>query len=161
MWNPAHIAGNSFLLSDSLEDDIMLQFDQSVRVVSIRNLRAMCARVSGHCHTFIADDPARYMTPAGSVLSVRVEYSNPTEYGNPEPIATIYPIAYIFGPDDPAVILQGIAWQDDYINPDDVGLDGMFQAFDALEACPHLFASSPHSDDWMTREEWEAERAIA
>ena len=136
----------------------MSQFDHRIRVVSLANLHAMCARVSGTCHTFTVDDPAVHPAPSGDALSVRVTYSNPTEYGTPEPISIVFPVVYIYGPDSPAVILEGIDWLDDYIDPDDVGLDGMFQAFWTVTACPQLFASTPDASDWMTREEWDTEK---
>ena len=65
------------------------QFDHNVRVVSIDNLRAMCANQSGVCHTFTVDEPGRH--------TVKVWYSNPDEYGTSHQVAAVYPTYPAFG----------------------------------------------------------------
>lgn len=59
------------------------QFDTRQRTVSLENLEAICARVSGVCHTYAVSRVSR--------SRVHVTYSNPSEYGTPNPITAVFP----------------------------------------------------------------------
>lgn len=113
-----------------------LQFDWKKRVVSLNNLRAMCARISGMCHRFTVESVGAH--------SVRVSYSNPDEYGNAEPVTAVFP-AYLvknFGTKETAVVLDAITYLHDR--------DEAWQAFEQLYGCPELFRSF----DAFGKERW-------
>lgn len=59
------------------------QFDCEIRVVSLANLEAMCAHVSGFCHRFKVEKVTR--------SRVHVSYSNPDEYGSESPMIAVFP----------------------------------------------------------------------
>ena len=161
----------------------MSQFDHKVRVVSLPNLRAMCARVSGTCHRFDVCGPMRHLFPVtGSFPAVRVEYSNPNEYGTEYPIIAVFPVVYIYGPDSPAVILDIADILDEYGNsiPDDTdgiaeyedrgrfadpdtGFPSIYpydpaQCFAPILDCPQLFRSGPDTSDWQTEAECDEQK---
>lgn len=122
------------------------QFDHSLRTVSLENLRAMCERISGVCHTYSIVKVSR--------SRVHVEYSNPDEYGFPEPVTAIYPCIpnpYRAEPDNPAVIIgAALRYIGDY---DGYGC----QAFDSLTECPTLWRTSEGTirptGDWHSHAE--------
>jgi hypothetical protein len=119
-----------------------LQMDTTKRVVAVANLHAMCARISGTCHTF--------RVAGANEHRVSVRYSNPDEYGSEEPITAVLP-AYMMGlgsnVDDYAVILDPLRY---------VGCTGKneeaWQAFHELWDCPELFQDE-FDGPWHTRYE--------
>lgn len=115
------------------------QFDNSVRVVSLDNLRAMCERISGVCH--------RYSVVKVSRSRVHVEYSNPDEYGTARPMVAVFPCypSTFDCYDNPAVVIEYIRIMQD--NQDGEG----WQSFECLRDCPQLFRGP--DGQWSTREE--------
>lgn len=116
----------------------MTQFDLTERIVSVDNLRAMCARVSGMCHRFAVEKVSR--------SRVHVTYSNPDEYGNAQPITAIFPCypSTFDGSDNPAVVLDALR----VIDPGDTWAGEAWQAFEPLMSCPMLWRSpDQHADD--------------
>lgn len=106
------------------------QFDRLERVVSVENLKAMCAHVSGTCRT--------YKVTSVSRSRVHVTYSNPDEYGQDHPMTAVYPCYPSNAPanpddaDNPCVVLDILRVLND--NWDGEG----WQAFDLLHCCPSL-----------------------
>lgn len=121
------------------------QFDYTARIVSLDNLTAMCARISGHSHTYTVSKVSR--------SRVHVEYSNPDEYGNPHPVTAVYPC---FPSDNrtatgngdtgnPSVVLDALCYLGDS--------DGYaYQAFYTLIDCPTLWRrvgfTNPTAEIW-------------
>lgn len=119
------------------------QFDYTKRIVSLENLKAMCARISSTCHTFRVCDVTKNR--------VRVIYSNPDEYGSPEPIIVLFP-AYEaqFGSTAEktlCVVLDAVRY---------FGCTGKneeaWQAFDQLYDCEKLWRK-PGDGTWQTEYE--------
>lgn len=117
------------------------QFDSNKRVVSVENLKAMCAHVSGMCHT--------YKVTSVSRSRVHVTYSNPDEYGQDHPMTAVYPCYPSNAPanrddaDNPCVVLDILRVLND--NWDGEG----WQAFDLLHDCPTLWRV-PHTGKWRS-----------
>jgi hypothetical protein len=118
------------------------QQDSRARIVALANLRAMCDRVSGVCHTFRVVNVSR--------SCVRVEYSNPDEYGNAEPVTALYPCYPSSFPGDrenPRVVLDATRY---------LGATGRneesWQAFDVLTDCPELYRNG-WGGEWHTEAE--------
>ncbi len=123
-----------------------VQYDGRLRVVALANLLAMCAHISGMCHT--------YRVREGRDV-VYVTYSNPNEYGRDRKITITLPIVYrAFG-----AAMIGLA-------PECIGrMTGPgcgtwqgeeWQAFDPLFTCPELWRGPAPDVDWRTREQIEA-----
>jgi len=114
------------------------QFDYHVRIVSLENLRAMCARAGGTCHTYEISKISR--------SRVHVTYSNPNEYGTPDPITAVFPCypSTHEGSENPAVIIgemiRCIGDKDGY----------GYQAFDLL-TCGQPVYRDPSTGAWSTR----------
>jgi hypothetical protein len=118
-----------------------LQFDMPIRTVSIDNLKAMCARVSGICHT--------YKIVRESKHNVYVEYSNPDEWGTPHPMTAVFPLVNLEGVNHVFLTYRHI--MHDY--PD---LQG-WQNFEILITCPELYRHKIQEREvWATRAEIEA-----
>lgn len=98
------------------------QFDHAQRVVSLENLAAMCARVSGTCH--------RYRVESMTNSRVVVSYSNPDEYGNEKPVNAWLPCYPQH--DACAVVLDPLRYTGGRDEED-------WQAFQALWDCSPLF----------------------
>lgn len=111
------------------------QFDHHKRVVSLCNLRAMCARISGTCHRFAVESVG--------ASTVRVSYSNPDEYGRAEPVTAVFPCYK--GTGNTAVVLDAIR----YVNSPDEEWQAFWQLFD----CPALFRVSSDRDQWQSEYE--------
>jgi len=113
------------------------QFDNSVRIVSLENLRAMCEKVSGICH--------RYEIESVSANRVKVSYSNPDEYGHSSPMVASFPCYPCDDTDKEqrAVILEILR-----VTGDNWGGEG-WQAFHPLLDCPEL---SRGPDGWTEYE---------
>lgn len=125
-----------------------IQTDQRIRCVALSNLRAMCERVSGMCHSFDVDEPG------DSARYVRVTYSNPDEYGCNYPMTALYPIVTRY-PD--ALNHSGgplVALHIERVEHDSWDGEG-WQAFQPIEDCPELWRN-PKTGGWATREEIEA-----
>lgn len=108
------------------------QFDHSVRVVSLDNLRAMCERVSGMAHRFDVVKVSR--------SRVHVEYSNPDEYGRARPVTAIYPCypsSFDSTNDNPAIVLDMLRCFD----PEKIWDGDAWQCFELLHECPTLWRS--------------------
>ncbi len=118
------------------------QFDHSVRIVSLENLRAMAARISGTCHRFTVAD--RLPCPDSHVRTVRVYYSNPDEFGNECQTCAHYP-AYAQH-DGIAVVLDAMRYTGGRRD------DESWQAFHELTDCPELWRD-PTSGTWQTEYE--------
>lgn len=119
------------------------QQDTKVRIVTLRNLEAMCARQSGVCH--------RYWAERRGKTRVRVGYSNPDEYGFEHPMYAEYPCYrsdLLDDRDNPRVVLEISR-----VIHDSWSGEG-WQAFDILASCPELFRDE--SGNWATRQEIEA-----
>lgn len=116
------------------------QFDSRIRVVSVENLRAMCARVSGVCHRFEVTGVSR--------SRVTVTYSNPNEYGTDHPMSAIYPCfpGGTADTENPYTVLSMLRVLNDNWNGDG------WQAFDILHDCPVLWRS-PVDCKWWTKDE--------
>lgn len=122
------------------------QQDHNVRVVALENLRAMCERVSGHCH--------RFEITGVSKTAVRVTYSNPNEYGTEYPMTMIlraYPSDWPGDEENPRVILE-----EGRVIHDNDG-EG-WQSFGTILDCPQLWRASVDGA-WFTREEIEEAKA--
>ncbi len=112
------------------------QYDWTKRVVSLENLRAMCARISGTCHRFTVDG----MSPNRVVVA----YSNPDEYGNERPTLAHYP-AY-GDKENPSVVLDAVRFTGG--RPDDES----WQSFMQLTDCPVLWRD-PVTGNWASEYE--------
>ena len=79
-----------------------LAFDTHYRIVSLESLKAMCKRVSGHCHRFEVESASR--------SRCRVVYSNPNEYGHESPVTMVLPVypGISDDPENPNVVLDPI-----------------------------------------------------
>ena len=114
------------------------QSDSKARVVALTNLRAMCARVSGTCHTF--------QVIKVSTHRVAVAYSNPDEYGTPHPVTAHYPCyPSPFDSATPLVVLEMVRCTG--------GDDESWQAFESLHECQQLFRSCGSPCEWQTEYE--------
>jgi hypothetical protein len=122
------------------------QFDHTQRVVSLDNLHAMCARVSGWAH--------RYEVSKVSRSRIHVTYSNPDEYGNESPMAAVFPCypSTFDGADNPAIVLDMIRVIAD--NWDGEG----WQSFSQLLDCPVLWRN-PTTGAWETETQINARMA--
>lgn len=117
------------------------QNDSHVRVVSLANLRAMCARVSGMSHRFTAEITKNRCT---------LEYSNPDEYGSPCPITWRLPLLRSRDLDNPDVILH-VSSEAGGRGPDD--RESAFQGIEAeIFSGPRLWRD-PTSGKWRTAHE--------
>lgn len=120
------------------------QYDDKVRVVSLDNLKAMCARISGHAHVYEVSKVTR--------SRVHVTYSNPTEYGTPRPMTAVFPTyplerSWVQGePANDHVVLDIMRVTNDTWDGEG------WQAFHLLLDCPKLWRS-PHDGKWRTEEE--------
>lgn len=115
-----------------------IQFDHSVRIVSLANLEAMAKRISGVCHRFTVSNV--------SANRVYVTYSNPDEYGNESPITCAFP-RYAGGFNSVAVVLEYVGRI--------TGAQGdseAWQAFEQIKDCPQLWRD-PNSGEWKTEYE--------
>lgn len=110
------------------------QYDHEVRVVSLSNLEAMCAHVSGFmCHTFKVEKVTR--------SRVHVSYSNEDEYARTAPMVAVFPCYPGFESDNPNIILDFTRVL--YDNWNGYG----WQAFTVLLDCPTLWRD-PISKKW-------------
>jgi len=118
------------------------QMDTKVRVVTLDNLEAMCAHVSGGmCH--------KYQVAKATATRVQVEYSNEDEYANSHPMYAEFPCYKGVEADNPNVVLEYVRIIHD--NADGEG----WQNFEQLRDCPSLWRD-PVTGEWKTREEIES-----
>ena len=121
------------------------QSDTEQRVVNLTNLEAMCDRVSGFCHRFTVTKVTK--------TRVYVEYSNPDEWAHDQPVTAVFPCYPNQFDDDgsnPDVVLQILR-----VIGDPGDRNELWQAYFPLLECPRLWRS-PDTQEWKTREEWEA-----
>lgn len=120
------------------------QFDHRVRVVSLENLRALCARASGVAHTYEVTKVSR--------SRVHVTYSNPDEYGSARPLTAVFPCypSTFEGASNPAVVLECSRLIGS--SRDEESID--IQSFDPILAGPVLYRRVPPAPEvWQTRQE--------
>lgn len=130
------------------------QRDSKTRIVALENLKAICERASGFCHTFEVSKVSR--------SRVHVEYSNPSEYGTPKPMTAVFPA--IPNPwdktgENPYVLIGELM----RVLGDNWDGEG-WQAFEPVVNGPELFRNGPGDDSaetWQTREEIETAKAGA
>ena len=118
------------------------QFDHTVRVVSLENLKAMYERESAVCH--------RYHVGKVTANRVYVQYSNPDQYGNEDPMTIVFPCypSTFDKAQNPAVVLDALR----VINDTHSG-EG-WQAFLSLLESPKLWRH-PGGHIWHTTTEIE------
>jgi len=113
-----------------------MDFDHSARVISLANLKAMCARVSDWRHY--------YSIIKQTKTAVHVEYSSLDSYGPKDPIIAMFPtFAYV---DITGVVFT--ANKTSYEPEEDCWLGHKY--FSPLRDCPILYH---HADQWMTEAE--------
>lgn len=109
-----------------------LFIDREVRVVSLDNLHAMCAHISGMSH--------RYSVTNVSEHRVRVTYSNPDPRGFDHPVSVYFP-CYPGGFGETNVVL------------DCTSRTGPHHSFDPLTNCPELIYTT--NREWVERKKYE------
>ena len=123
------------------------QGDMTVRMVTLANLRAMCARVNGICHAFSVDVGA---------TRASVTYSNPDEYGNARPYTARFPLApNAFDTSNPWIIFTLAS---DHGAEDEYGRDSCYQIIDAEIICAPVLWRDPVTGAWREESEIRAER---
>ena len=126
------------------------QWDYQKRVVSLRNLKEMCRRISGMCHKFTVVKETKNR--------VYIEYSNPDEYGNEWPVRAIFP-AYVTDSSDPcgglSVVMDILRVEGQHKDHDDV-----YQYFWQLIDHPSVWRD-PVSGNWFTDKEIEERKQKA
>jgi hypothetical protein len=113
------------------------QFDHKIRAVSLENLRAMCERTSGTCHVYSVDKV--------TANRVYVSYSNPDEYANDHPITAVLPSFPMYGPENPAVVLDALRFTGGTDSED-------WQGFTPLFDCEPLWRN-PDNGEWESEYE--------
>ena len=109
------------------------QRDYPVRVVALTNLNAMCAHISGMCHSFKVVRIGQYR--------VNVVYSNPDEYGTNHPMEAVFPSYPSGDKDNPCIVLDILRVVHDSWHGDG------WQAFQPLLDCPVLWRD-PATGKW-------------
>lgn len=114
--------------------NVQTQFDYKGRIVSLRNLEAMCHHISGTVHVFKVSRVNEH--------SCYVTYSNPDEQGTPHPITAVFP-CWRNGQ------LVSVLLEFKHVIGDRDGEEWML--FEQLRQCSELWCD-PRSNRWIVKD---------